>query len=95
MDSDNGAIGALIDHGYRILVYCEARPAFGKRFGLASGGYFAQVTLFKMLLTSVQPDDTEAHARWALPGTDIWPVPYHVRLAIRVRMVPSLKCQTW
>jgi hypothetical protein len=48
MDSDNGTIGALIDNGYRIVVYCEARPcrhyaeldltAFGKRFGLASGG---------------------------------------------------------
>ncbi|MEK1854603.1 MAG: hypothetical protein AAAC48_22760 [Phyllobacterium sp.] len=26
MDSDNGTIGALIDNGYRIVVYCEARP---------------------------------------------------------------------
>lgn len=26
MDSDNRTIGALIDNGYRIVVYCEARP---------------------------------------------------------------------
>jgi hypothetical protein len=99
MDSDNRTIGALIDHGYRIVVYCEAHPAFGKRFGFASDGYFAQAALFKMRLTSVPPDDTEAHARWVLLGTDIlygsclimsaWPV------LVRC-MVPSLlHCQTW